>query len=392
MSGQEQSLAASMGAKAGTASEAMGRLRSQLHSVPRCSLCHLPTPLEKLESLSRKLELNVYIKRDDETGLAMGGNKSRKLEFIMADALAQGAKSIVTWAGMQSNWCRQVAAAARHLGIQPFLIVFRRPGLPAALDGNVLLDEILGADVTIVDIPKDAPIDRLKQVSQFIEPVSERARKEGKKPYIAPIGGSLSEGSMKRPLGAFGYVDAMLELAEQAEQKELSFDYVVCATSSGGTQAGLIAGKKLLSLGIRIVGISVSDKREQIAAVVAKTTTETLREFTSGESRRPTLPEEVIAFDTYVGAGYGLLNRQVVEAIVSVAEEEGILLDPVYTGKAMAGFLDLAKAGYFERGKNVVFVHTGGTPALFPYREGILEYLKQIRSRQESNFGQDKGH
>jgi len=376
-----------MGTRPDTASEAIGKLRGQLSAIPRCSLCHLPTPLEKLETLSRKLGLNVYIKRDDETGLAMGGNKSRKLEFIMADALAQGAKSIVTWAGMQSNWCRQTAAAARRLGIQPFLVLFKRPGLPAVLDGNVLLDEILGADVTIVELPKGALIDKLEQVSEFIEPVAQGARKEGKKPYIAPIGGSLPEGSMKRPVGAFGYVDAMLELAEQAAQKQLAFDYLICATGSGGTHAGLTAGKKLLSLGTRIVGISVSDKREEIAAAVAGIAAQTVEQFTHDHSSPPVLPKDVIAFDSYVGAGYGLLNQRVVEAIANLAEEEGILLDPVYTGKAMAGFLDLAKSGYFERGSNVVFLHTGGIPALFPYRHGILEYLRQVRTGLKLSFG-----
>lgn len=380
-----------MGTRADTANEATDKLRGQLNSVPRCSLCHLPTPLEKLENLSRKLELNVYIKRDDETGLAMGGNKSRKLEFIMADALAQGANSIVTWAGMQSNWCRQTAAAARRVGIQPFLVLFKRPGLPATLDGNVLLDEILGADVTIVDLPKGALIDKLEQVSQFIEPVDRRAQGEGNRPYIAPIGGSLPEGSMKRPLGALGYVDAMLELAEQAAQKQLTFDYLICATGSGGTHAGLVAGKKLLSLRTRIVGISVSDKREEIVSAVAKIAAQTVEEFTHDHAGPLILPDEVIAFDSYVGAGYGLLNQRVVEAIGTLAEEEGILLDPVYTGKAMAGFLNLAKSGYFERGSNIVFLHTGGTPALFPYRDAILGYLRQVRTRQHLNFDQVTG-
>jgi L-cysteate sulfo-lyase len=372
----------------GTANELTGKLRGLLNAVPRCSLCHLPTRLEKLQNLSRKLGINVYIKREDQTGLAMGGNKSRKLEFIMADAVAQGAKSIVTWAGVQSNWCRQAAAAARRVGIQPFLILFKRPGLPAALDGNALLDEIFGADVTVVEIPKDASIDKLEQVGHFIELVAQRALEKDKKPYIAPIGGSLPEGSMKRPLGAFGYVDAMLELAEQAAQKGLSLDYVLCATGSGGTQAGLIAGKKLLSLGTRIVGISVSDKRTEVAELVAKIAAQTVQDLT-GVVGPSVLPEEVIAFDSYVGAGYGMLNQKVVEAIRIVAEEEGILLDPVYTGKAMAGFLDFVKSGYFERGKNVVLVHTGGTPALFPYRDGILEYLRQIRAEQRNGRHQE---
>jgi D-cysteine desulfhydrase family pyridoxal phosphate-dependent enzyme len=374
-----------------TASELMRKLRAQLDAIPRISLCHLPTPLDKLENLSRKLGLNVYIKRDDETGLAMGGNKSRKLEFIMADALGRGAKSIVTWAGMQSNWCRQTAAAARRVGIEPFLILFKRPGLPAAHDGNLLLDEICGADVTIVELPKGAPIGKLEQVRQFIDRVAQRARKEGKKPYIAPIGGSLAEGSMKRPCGAFGYASAMLEMAEQAEQKRFTLDYLICATSSGGTHAGLLAGKKLLALDTKLVGISVSDPRDDIIAMVAKIATQTVQEL-GGRDGNAILPEEVIGLDAYIGKGYGILDQHIVEAIGTVAQEEGILLDPVYTGKAMAGFLDLARSGYFERGKNVVFVHTGGTPALFPYRDQILEYLRHGRTGKKLRFGQVIGH
>ncbi len=369
----------------------MRKVRAQLDAIPRISLCHLPTPLEKLENLSRRLGLSVYIKRDDETGLAMGGNKSRKLEFIIADALAQGAKSIVTWAGMQSNWCRQTAAAARRVGIQPFLILFKRPGLPAVQDGNFLLDEICGADVTIVGLPKGAPIGELEKVHQFVDPVVRRARKEGKKPYIAPIGGSLAEGSMKRPCGAFGYVNAMLEMSEQADQTHLTFDYLVCATGSGGTHAGLLAGKRLLALDTKVVGISVSDPHDEIASMVAKIATQTVRDLSGSNGNAAILPEEVVALDAYIGKGYGILDQHIVEAIGTVAQEDGILLDPVYTGKAMAGFLDLARSGYFERGKNVVFVHTGGTPALFPYREEILEYLRHGRTGKKLRFGQVTG-
>ena len=356
---------------------AMETLRAQLGTFPRCSLCQLPTPLEKLENLSRKLNLNLYMKRDDQTGLAMGGNKARKLEFILADALAQGADSIITWAGVQSNWCRQAAAAARRVGLQPFLVLFKRPGLPSEPDGNFLLDEICGADITIFGLPKGSSITYLRQVSKYIDLVAERIRKAGRKPYIVPIGGSLVEASTEGPWGAFGYVDAILELTDQGAKRELPIDYVVFPTSSGGTHAGLAAGAKLLSANTKIVGICVSDTCEDITSRVSMIGTETMGKF--GMQTSSLDPSEILAFDDYVGDGYEMLDKKTVDAIRMVAEYEGILLDPVYTGKAMVGLLGLQEKGYFKPGQNVVFLHTGGTPALFPYREGILRHLNSKR-------------
>lgn len=177
------------------------KLKTRIDAFPRMTLTTLPTPLEKLSKLSHQFNVNLYIKRDDQTGLAMGGNKSRKLEFIIADALGQGADSIITWAGVQSNWCRQLAAAARCAGIEPFLLIFKRPGLPSEDDGNLLLDEILGADISIFELEKDSPIAELQQVQKFVDIVARRAKERGKRPYLAPIGGSRLEGSMRRPWG-----------------------------------------------------------------------------------------------------------------------------------------------------------------------------------------------
>jgi D-cysteine desulfhydrase family pyridoxal phosphate-dependent enzyme len=353
-------------------------LKTRLNTFPRIPLCNLPTPLEKLANLSRKLNLNLYIKRDDETGLAMGGNKARKLEFIMADALAQGADSIVTWASVQSNWCRQLAAAARVVGIEPFLILFKRPGLPSEQTGNLLLDDILGADITVVQLEEGSSIMNLHQVQPFVDSVIERARKAGRKPYLAPIGGSLLEGSMNRPWGAIGYVNAMLELTEQAEAQEMAIDHLVFATSSGSTHAGLLAGVGLLASRINLVAISMSEKKCEIAEVVKEIANQVLLEFAATDLPRE-IPE-VSVFDDYVGKGYGVLNSEITRAIRMVAENEGILLDPVYTGKAMAGLLDLCETSYFEPKANVVFLHTGGTPALFSYGDAILED-RQIDSR-----------
>jgi L-cysteate sulfo-lyase len=344
-----------------------------MDAFPRVALANLPTPLEKLPNLSRELNVNLYIKRDDQTGLAMGGNKSRKLEFIIADALAQGADSIITWAGAQSNWCRQLAAAARRVGMEPYLVIFKRPGLPAEEDGNLLLDEILGADITVFELEKSVPIGRLEEVRQYVDVVARRAKKGGRKPYLAPIGGSRLEGSMQRPWGAIGYVNAMIELAEQAATRGIAIDHLVFATSSGGTHAGLLAGARLLDLPTAILGVSMSETREEIARVVGDIGCRTLSEFAGAAPSKEI--GEVTVLDGYTGSGYGVLNAQIVQAIGLVAKKEGVLLDPVYTGKAMAGLVDLCRKGYFRPTENVVFLHTGGTPALFPYRHEILEYL-----------------
>jgi 1-aminocyclopropane-1-carboxylate deaminase/D-cysteine desulfhydrase-like pyridoxal-dependent ACC family enzyme len=272
---------------------------------------------------------------------------------------------------VQSNWCRQVAAAARRVGIEPFLILFKRPGLPSERSGNLLLDEIFGADITVFELEEGLPIMRLHQVQKFVDFVIERARKAGRKPYLAPIGGSRLEGSMNRPLGAIGYVNAMFELTEQAEAQEVAIDHLVFATSSGSTHAGLLAGASLLASRTNIVAISVSEKKGEIAEVVKEIGDQVLLEFAATDLSREI--REVTVFDDYVGKGYGILNSEIVRAIRAVAQNEGILLDPVYTGKAMAGLLDLCAIGYFGPGANVVFLHTGGTPALFSYRDGILE-------------------
>ena len=349
------------------------KLKTRIDGFPRTTLATLPTPLEKLSNLSRELNVNLYIKRDDQTGLAMGGNKSRKLEFIMADALGQGADSIITWAGVQSNWCRQLAAAARCAGIEPFLLIFKRPGLPSGSDGNLLLDEIFDADISIFELEKGSPIAELRHVQKFVDIVANRAKERGKRPYLAPIGGSRSEGSMRRPWGAIGYVNAMIELTEQAATRGIVIDQLVFATSSGSTHAGLLAGARLLGSPTTILGISMSETREEITRVVEDIGSRTLLEFTGAKLCKEI--GEVTVLDDYTGGGYGVLDAQIVRAISLVAKKEGILLDPVYTGKAMAGLIDLCARGYFRSGENVVFLHTGGTPALFPYRQGILEYL-----------------
>jgi D-cysteine desulfhydrase family pyridoxal phosphate-dependent enzyme len=349
-------------------------LGSRLQRFPRVPLAHLPTPLEELGVLSTLLApLSLYMKRDDQTGLAFGGNKARKLEFIMADVMAQGANTVVTWAGVQSNWCRQVAAAAARTGTRAVLVLLKKPGAPVAEDGNLLLDRFFGAEVRIVEPAGEKGFLELKHVRAVLDPVVEEEGRAGRSVYLAPVGGSLLEGSMLRPLGSLGYVVAFMELLEQARARGFTPGTVILASGSAGTQAGLLVGAKLLSPETRIVGISVAGSAADVSRYVRVIAEATLAEL--GETPF-VADDEVIVLDEYLAEGYGVLNQPVSDAIGLLARREGILLDPVYTGKAMAGLLDLAGKGFFRGDEHVVFLHTGGTPALFPYREGILGHLR----------------
>lgn len=349
-------------------------LKRKIASFPRIQLAHLPTPLEKLDTLSRKLErYNIYVKRDDQTGLAFGGNKTRKLEFIMADVISQGADSVVTWAGVQSNWCRQTAAAAVKMGIRSSLVLFRRPEFEAHVDGNLLLDRMFDSSIQLVDMDEESKLLELKEVSTYIEEAVEREKKKGFNPYTAPIGGSLVEGSMKEPLGAIGYLNAFIEIMEQSMEGGIHLDSIVLATGSCGTHAGLLAGAMALSPDTRIIGISVSEERDTVVRYLSSITDST---FELLGINMKTGEESMLVFDDYLEEGYGVYTANVANALQLVAGTEGILLDPVYTGKAMSGFLDLLDKDYFREGENILFLHSGGTPALFPYRDDILSYLE----------------
>jgi len=333
-------------------------------------LAHLPTPMERMRTLSSGLNgPTLYIKRDDQTGLAFGGNKARKLEFVIADALMKKSDVIITWAGIQSNWCRQTAAAARAFGINPILVLFKRPEAPAGYDGNLLLDFILDADIRIIKPKEDEEIN----TEEIINRIAEDEREKGNNPYIVPVGGSRVGGSMVEPLGAISYTKAFLEIYREAKKKKIRISHIILATGSGGTQAGLIVGAKALGTSIEIVGISVSREKASVkenVSTIANDTAETLG------LRMTFSPDEVVVFDEYLGEGYGILNQEIADAIRLIAKKEGIILDPVYTGKAMAGMLDLVKKGYLTKGDGVVFLHTGGTPALFVYKEELLKLLK----------------
>jgi L-cysteate sulfo-lyase len=320
---------------------------------PRIRLGHLPTPLEPMENLSRVLGgPRLWIKRDDCTGLSTGGNKTRKLEFLMADAQARKADVVITQGATQSNHARQTAAAAARLGMRCHILLEDRTGStdPSYTDnGNVLLDHVHGAAV------ERRPFGSNMQAE--MEAVAAKLADAGRRPYVIPGGGS-------NPLGALGYVNAALELVNQSAERGLRIDHLVHATGSAGTQAGLVVGLQALNSPIRLLGIGVRAAREKQETMVhdlGRRTWDLL-------GLRGELPREAVAANCdYVGGGYGVPTPGMVEAVTLLAQTEGLLLDPVYSGKGMAGLIDLVRKGQFKKDENVVFLHTGGSVALFGY-------------------------
>ena len=324
-----------------------------LARFPRLRHAHLPTALEKLERLSAALGgPEIWIKRDDCTGLSTGGNKTRKLEFLMAEAVAEGADLVMTQGATQSNHARQTAAYAARLGMACHILLEDRTGSndPNYKDnGNVFLDLLHGA--TAETRPGGA------DMQAEMDAVADKFRAEGRRVYVIPGGGS-------NPTGALGYVNCALELVNDANASGLPIDHVVHATGSAGTQAGLIVGLRATNSGIPLLGIGVrapKAKQEENVYKLAVATAEKLG--CPGVVRR----EDVVANTDYVGEGYGIPTQGGIEAIEMFARLEGILLDPVYTGKGAAGLIDLVRKGHFERGERVVFIHTGGSAALFGY-------------------------
>jgi D-cysteine desulfhydrase family pyridoxal phosphate-dependent enzyme len=324
---------------------------STLDEIPRIALGHGPTPLERLERLSDHLGgAEVWIKRDDCTGLAFGGNKVRKLEYLLGEARARGHDAVVTVGGVQSNHARQTAAAAARLGLRCELVLPRlvARGGDYERTGNVLLDELLGARLHVVDVA---------EVAVRVTAVLEDIRRAGGSPAFFPAGGSTT-------VGALGYVRAAVELATQLADAGLRFDRIVLAVSTGGTLAGLVVGGGLAKSSIAITGVAVSGP-----AAAARAATEPLIAGAAEQLRMVAPAGGWEIRDGYLGDGYGRATAEMKEAVTTCARLEGLLLDPVYTGKAMACVFDLARGGELGRGERVLFWHTGGTPALFAYPE-----------------------
>jgi L-cysteate sulfo-lyase len=322
-------------------------------NIDRVSVAHLPTPLEEMKRLSQALgDPRIFIKRDDQTGLATGGNKARKLEYLIAEALGQGADTVLTVGAAQSNHARQTAAAAAMYGLRSILIL--RGYRPDHWNGNLLLDYLMGAHVRWAE---DTPWDEM-----MIE-VAVEEETAGHHPYLIPLGGS-------NPTGALGYVAAMEELMGQLEEGHLKVDAVVFASSSGGTQAGLIVGAKALGFEGRVVGISVANTEQVLKGILKELVPQTAERLGLQLSFDEA---DFVVYDDYLGGGYGVIGDPEREAIRLVARTEGILVDPVYTGRAMAGLVDLIRKGAFGPEETVVFWHTGGTPAIFAYGEGLMQ-------------------
>jgi len=330
----------------------------QLARFARRRFCHLPTPLEPLPRLSAELGgPQLLVKRDDLTGLAFGGNKTRKLEFLLGQAQADGADTLVTAGGVQSNHCRQTAAAAARHGLGCALVLQRRVASNHQgyeRGGNVLLARLAGAEVHRVERDVDIP--------RELERVAHEVRRAGRRPFVIPIGGST-------PVGALGYVVAGLELLAQAEAQGRPVDAIVHAAGSGGTQAGLLVAAQMLAADVRVIGISVSEPAAALSETVAELAGRTARLL--GTAAPPRTAVEVL--DGYIGADYGQPTAGMRAALHACAALEGLYLDPVYSGKAMAGLIDLVRRGRFASDQSVVFLHTGGTPALFAYVDALTD-------------------
>ena len=322
---------------------------------PRLHFAHLPTPLEPLENLTKLLGgPKIFIKRDDCTGLATGGNKTRKLEFLMGEAQQKKADTIITQGATQSNHVRQTAAISSKLGLRCEILLEHRTGSddPDYLEnGNVLLDKLFGANIHSVPAGTD--------MDAAMQKIADDLKTNGANPYIIPGGGSS-------PTGALGYVNCAMELVGQINDRSLKIDHLVTATGSAGTQSGLVVGLEGTRSGIPVLGICVNaDKETQEEKVFALAEKTTKFMGISGSVKR----ETVVANGDYVGPGYGLPTDGMIEATELLARQEGILLDPVYSGKGMAGLIDLIRKGEFRKDENIVFLHTGGSAGLFAYRK-----------------------
>lgn len=318
-----------------------------MRSIPRLRFAHLPTPVESLSWLSDELGgPQLLVKRDDLTGLAFGGNKTRKLEFLLADAQSQGARTLITAGAVQSNHCRQTAAAAARFGLECILVLAGE--IPQVYTANLLLDHLLGANLVWC---------LLEERDQTLQEIFTKSKESGGQPYLIPYGGS-------NPVGAAAYAFAIKEMLDQG----VNPDWIVFGTSSGGTQAGLVAGARLMGYRGQIAGISIDQPALVLRERIARLAEEVIGLF--GEKIYVS-SEEILVIDEYLGEGYGYMGEAEKEAIRLFARFEGLLLDPVYTGRAAAGLIDMIRKRYFEREANVLFWHTGGGPALFAdrYRE-----------------------
>ncbi len=338
-----------------------------LSAFPRTRLCNLPTPLDPLERLSKELggprgAPSLFIKRDDMTGLAMGGNKARQLEFYLGEALEQGADTVITTGAVQSNHACMTAAAAAKLGLACHIQLETRvpnKGPEYGRTGNALLDRIFGATVHYFPEGEDE-----KAADDAIDAIADEIRGNGGRPYVIHLGND------PRPLGALGYIDAAGEILGQAADMGIDVDAVVLASGSGSTHSGLLTGLRAHSSKARVLGICVRRDEAGQKAKIANRLADVGR-----LCGQPNLVNEddIWLSDKFLGPGYGQSTPQMLEATALLARTEGILIDPVYTGKAMSGLIGLVRDGFFKKGENVLFLHTGGLAAMFAYGDQLAE-------------------
>ena len=324
----------------------------RLAALPRIPLAHLPTPLEETPNLSKLLGVRVLVKRDDLTGLALGGNKTRKLEYLVADAQRQGATILITTGAAQSNHCRQTAAAACVAGLKCALVMNSNEPNPP-IQGNLLLDDILGAEAHLVG----PEIDRALAMEQLAAELRDR----GEVPYIIPTGGS-------NPVGASAYVAAVFELVDQLKERGLQPTRLYHGSGSAGTQAGLVLGAKLADAPFIIQAIADSGTAESLGERVLALANATADYL---ETPMRVSMDDIHIDDGHIGPGYGIATPECLEAIKLAARTEGLLLDQVYTGKAFAGMLADIRDGAVRPSETVIFLHSGGVPALFADAETI---------------------
>ena len=343
------------------------RLSKAIDKFPRVRLGHAPTPLEAAPRLGAELGIELWIKRDDCTGLAMGGNKVRQIEFSLGEAQSRDADTLLITSAVQSNYVRVAAATGRRLGMETHIQLEERVSDVDTLYrtfGNVLLDRLFGAKLHSFPVGDDEPAAdaALDLLAQFLE-------EEGRRPYVIHLAPSHP------PIGALGYVIAAEETLSQARSLDLKFDALVCPTGSALTHAGILVGLRALGSAIPVYGICVRRDAGSQVARVSK-----VAEQLAAMIERPEVfdGDGVQAFDGVLAPGYGRLNEVAREAIALAARQEGLLLDPVYTGKTMAGLIDHVRSGVIPEGSRVLFIHTGGLPAIFAYGDRLGSWLSEV--------------
>ena len=320
--------------------------------IPRVELAYAPTPLLKLERLSAELGVELWVKRDDLTGLLETGNKIRKLEFLIGEALAQGADTLITCGTLQSNCCRSVAAVAARLGLTAMLALKGAP--TAEYDGNLLLDRLLGAEVRYCTDEEWAKVD------QIMLEMAGRARMAGRVPYVIPESGASV-------VGALGYLSCGQEIAQQIRHGAPEFDTIAITAFSGGSQAGLLMARQLAGLRAEVVSIPIAREGERVRAYVGDVIDQARRRWGLGV----TVPDEIRLLDGCQGSGRSTVRDEDLATVLRVARREGIVLDPVYTAKAFGGLLDRIQREPGSLGRRICFIHTGGVFSIFPFRDAL---------------------